>query len=240
MESICPSGADDFRARDIFLKTWRQSPYDLVWFAKRHVRDVTTVFDKLSAGKPPVEGNPIDFLQKCKDGTVPVDEFERVGAAMAIHYIIATEEDARRKAANARANAARKESSKEQERLDRLQKREEQRAAEDVACGDGGLCVDFGDEDEEEEEDEVDFSVRDEMDVGEEQAHFFEGVDLTRIDWDAEYIQAFLNIDTSLGLVGKRPESGRVVCIYVDEGISVFITKGEKRADALAKILCIK
>lgn len=216
MESICPSAAIDFTSRAKFLEAWRKSPYDLVWFVSRYAVEVSSFFGKLSAGKAPTEGDPLDFLQKCKDGEVSEDDFQRVGAALAVHYIITTEKDAKMKAAREKERAEQEEAREEWQSLNRLDISEEQRAADDVTCGD-----------------------EDGMDVDKEMAYFFQGVDLTRVDWDAEYIQAFLNIDTSLDLVSKRPESGQKYWIDVSQGLSVFITKKDTLADVLAKILCI-
>lgn len=66
MESICPSAAIDFTSRAKFLEAWRKSPYDLVWFVSRYAVEVSSFFGKLSAGKAPTEGDPLDFLQSAR------------------------------------------------------------------------------------------------------------------------------------------------------------------------------
>jgi hypothetical protein len=66
----------------------------------------------LKLGKPLVEGDPLDFLIKCKNGNIPPSEFQRVGPAMAIHFAYAQHERAeveRKKQHNAKLLAAKNE-----------------------------------------------------------------------------------------------------------------------------------
>lgn len=68
IESITSRGEDDFTLRNKFFETWLESKYDLTWFSKSQKTRMIEVLKHLRAGRPPVEGDPRDFLLQCRRG----------------------------------------------------------------------------------------------------------------------------------------------------------------------------
>jgi hypothetical protein len=165
----------------------------LQWFSKKYKDKLVKELMGLKLGKPPIEGDPLDFLIKCKNGDIPPSEFQRVGPAMAIHFAYAQQERAeveRKKQHNAKLLAAKNE--------------------KEVLAGMQGMQVDDEaevDKDLDENQAAHQTSDGDEMELDEVLEPVPDGIDLTRVPWHAEWMQALLNIDRSIGLVvGYRRE----------------------------------
>jgi hypothetical protein len=82
-----------------------------------------------------------------------------------------------------------------------------------------GFYPDFSDDDEEVEDGEG--------------MHLYQGVDLTQAPWDAGWMQALLNIDTSVKRGEGRPPSDRMEWIGLEEGYRVLFTEADELAAAM-------
>jgi hypothetical protein len=58
-----------------FIECWQSSEYDLQWFSKKYKDKLVKALMGLKLGKPLVEGDPLDFLIRCKNGDIPPSEF---------------------------------------------------------------------------------------------------------------------------------------------------------------------
>jgi hypothetical protein len=223
-ESVLPG--NDFFHRKAFIECRQSSEYDLQWFSKKYKDKLVKELMGLKLGKPPIEGDPLDFLIKCKNGDIPPSEFQRVGPAMAIHFAYAQQEKAeaeRKKQHEAKLLAAKNE--------------------KEVLAGMQGMQVD--DEAEvgkglEKNQAAHQTADGDEMELNEILESVPDGIDLTRVPWHADWMQALLNIDRSIGLVvGYRPESDRKGWIGAEEACELLFTKEDTLAEHLTKRLTL-
>jgi hypothetical protein len=87
------------------------------------------------------------------------------------------------------------------------------------ALEDGEEVSDVEESDDEEDEINVQFSDDDEMEV-EVDYPVPVGVDLNRVDWDGELLQALLSVDSTIpSPQGRRPESDRADWIAQEVGV---------------------
>jgi hypothetical protein len=238
VEYICPG--NEFSRRRTFLQSWLSSPYDLVWFSKFHKTRMSKVLRELSASKAQIESDPVDFMVKCKNGEIPESEFNRVGPAMTMHFALAQVE---------RAKAERKE--QEEEKLVAAEKKPREHAVRRTILlsnkaklwaqmgEDEEFSVEFSDEDEKVDSRAGEGIVEgDEMDVDGHSVP--EAVDLTRVPWDSDWMQALLNIDPSIKEVKSyRPESDRKGWMDAVEGFNVLFTTGDALAEDMEKALSL-
>jgi hypothetical protein len=242
IESVNDGG--NFELRSEFLQIWHTSPYDLTWFSKKRKEQLKDALYHLGKGKPPVDGDPLEFIDKCQKGDISHEDFARVGPAMAMHYLLAHEETA-------------KEKKKRQE--DETRKAHEDRRAVYAAAiaqldEDEPIYQFSDDDDEEEEKEEEEKGVEqeevetnggegegDEMDVDEPApVPVPEEIDLTRVPWDAPEFQALLNIDKDILMrfeEGYRPKSDRIPWMNPDDAYGTIISKGDELADLMSKVL---
>jgi len=213
VESLASNGS--FVWRETYLKEWQHSAYDLTWFSKKFKGPMDAALRSLAATKPPVPGDPAEFLEKLKRDAYSEEEFARVGPAMAMHYLIAHE-------AKAKAD---KEEREEEERI-------AAKAAQDAS---EARLKELRNTDCDLEEMNLEFSDEDEMDVDDGSVPPPEGVDLTRVPWDEPWMRALLNIDT--GIVGpnpgERPKSGRTPWIGDQEGHDLLTMKPEVKDEEM-------
>jgi hypothetical protein len=225
LETLLPG--DDFYHREDFLETWRTSKYDLVWFTKSFKVTMAKEMHELGAGKPLVD-SPADFMKKCAQKKISPAKFKRIGPSVATHYLF------------------------EQHKKKQERKEKDQLAAEMVLSARAsplqGLLAAKAMLPSEDDDDDFDKPLwfpgweddyeeqGDAMDVDPAGYPVPEGVDLTRVPWDADWMQALLNIDKGLKFEG-RPESDRIPWIGQEESLRALYPKEAELADDLNNIL---
>lgn len=95
--------------------------------------------------------------------------------------------------------------------------------------------------DDEDIEMEMDEEEHDDMEVdtnGDNSERFYEDVDLTRVDWDADWMKALIDVDmTIFEKIGERPQSDRIRWIDPVDGFERLFTKEDQLAEDLKKTL---
>ncbi|KAH7093545.1 hypothetical protein FB567DRAFT_544885 [Paraphoma chrysanthemicola] len=175
MGSVLPGGG--FDKRHAFLQEWSTSRYDLAWFTRKHRAKMHEALEYCGSGKAPIDGDAKEYIDRCARGDMSLADFERIGPAMAIHFLLSF----------------------------RVKKEVEE----------------------------------DEMMTDAEQYPVPEGIDLTRVNWDADWMQALLNVDVSLQKVDGRPVTDRIPWIDQEVACRTLYTKGDELADKLSKLLCL-
>jgi hypothetical protein len=191
LESI--SRPADFSDRGAFLDAWNSSKYDLTWFTKWFKVTMEGVLAELAYSKPPVAGDPTAFINMCSEKKILREEFERVGPAMAMHFLMEQQKKA-----------------KKEREDDMLGNAMEKRGVEVDMDFDGDMPSIPG------------------------------GVDLRRVPWHADWMQALLNIDKTIEVSQDRPKSDRKEWISQQEGYDLlFPPKTDELADESMEKLCL-
>jgi len=219
VESV--NGGTDFQERQHFLTIWHSSPYDFTIFSSSNKNKMRKALIKLGKDKPPVDGDPLKFFTLCRQGDIQKNGFDKVGPAMAMHYLLAHEKMAKEE----------KEKKEEEERKkDEVVK--EKRAVmkatllASIAACDAEADTIEGDVDEE-EEDEMEVNVGGPVDVPED-------VYLTRVPWDLAGFKAPLNIDVEQN--GARLESDRIPWIDQKDACDTIINPVDDLTDILKRL----
>jgi hypothetical protein len=226
----------------------------LTWFTAANNKKMKAALKKLEAGLAPLEGDPAEFMEKCRLGLIDQQEFRRVGPAMSLHFLLAKERKVKeeaaerkriekeaeeaeleRKAANLVVLLSRKEiEDSENRKADAMEtfwrSRGMQMSIEEgvkVSVHDGEIEVEFSDEEEE---------ADDAMDMEDTSYPVPPDVDLTRVAWDGPLLQALLSIDTSI-MPPARPESARKAWISQADGMNILWNKVDELAEGLAKLM---
>jgi hypothetical protein len=242
MESIMPTTGFDRRIG--FLQCWNTSRYDLVWFGSSSKKTMKKMLKQLAAGKAPVEGDPTEFLTTCAKVQISDAEFARVGLSMALHFLMAHEQKKKEREEQEKAaeEAKTKESETKLKKLLAQKAKERALEAQYEAWGRAAALEEGREIDEETDDEEIHLPEVDdedevvEMDVDEEYP-VPDGVDLTRLPWDADWMQALLNIDQSILKPMGRSESDRQEWIGQQAGHDTLYTKGDALADVFAMLM---
>jgi hypothetical protein len=211
LKSLNPSNG--FAAREKFLDEWMTSEYDIAWFTKGKQWRFVAGLRKLEEGLPPMGVDPVALVKQCGG------DYMRLGPAMALRFLLAQDE------------AARKE---EQER------KAFEMAMEAVQGGFSALTARDEVSGGEDEEESKPASEQDWMDIDDDEYPVPDGVDLTTVPWDNAMLQALLNIDTTIGVDDAKnrthTESGRIPWITGEEGLSFLKHDVDALLDAFASL----
>jgi hypothetical protein len=96
--------AQNFTHQDAFLETWLNGKYDLVWLERNDRRKLSKRMEQLGAYHPQCSYNLADFMEN--GHSLPREEWNAAGAALAYHYIVAWERESKQEKSEEKAKAA--------------------------------------------------------------------------------------------------------------------------------------
>ncbi|KAF1917610.1 hypothetical protein BDU57DRAFT_537267 [Ampelomyces quisqualis] len=216
VESLTPNGK--FAQRANFLKDWSSSKFDLTWFFKSEKVQTRQLLQELVANVEPLDGNLMEWLHACGNGSVSEKEFQRAGPAMTVRFIMAQELQAK---------------------ADKKMKEGLEKAQQVMFDAADAMTLDEGVQDEtevhtgdEEGGGEEHVAEEEQMNIDADFPPIPPKIDLARVNWASSTMQALLNIDKTIPWTPRdRPKSYQRPWIRIEQAYAALLTNDDTLAD---------
>ncbi|KAL1591985.1 hypothetical protein SLS60_011577 [Paraconiothyrium brasiliense] len=226
-----------FHKQKVFLDVWQQSNLDLILFRRKTTDALDRYLVKLKKKMPKVPfDDALQFIELCDSGGITVDALRQVGPSYALHFVLASMQEAQEfdtyMAQIARERAKEKAQLVEKARVQQGIRRAEREVA---------AAHDEMDLDDDGDDDFADVHFPEEDDEEEDMGEALPALDVSRVDWDDEVLQGLLNVhpSTDIGvklIKNQRPRTSRQPWISEEKAMSIIWTKEDMVSDLLDRM----